>query len=197
MRLQSASRDQGAGRSLAVVVLALLAGCAGPAGVASKPVAATIACAERDPVVVVVGFYTAVAKADLSGLPTPAAMEGLRPQLSGALVTAIDIARTRQQAFARAHPDLKPPFAEGSLFSSLFEGPTGVEGADLVRRDRGMVEVNVRLVYAKPGSESAHWSDGVSLRCEGSDWRIDDVVYQGRWDFAASGRLRRMLEEAE
>ena len=53
------------------------------------------------------------------GLPTGDAATAIAPHLSAGLKAAIDAARAEQAAFMQEHPDEKPPFIEGKLFTSL------------------------------------------------------------------------------
>lgn len=204
MRLPSLAGHQGARRGLiawlpALVGLALV-GCerneekAIP--IATQTSALKMAetpCKNGDPAQVARDFYTRISTDAASGLPSVESMSTLAPLMTSSLRTAIDKARARQEAFIAAHPGEKPPFAEGSLFTSLFEGPTGIESA-ATRLHGDTASVAVGFVYAEQGTETFRWEDEMLLRCEQGRWRLDDVRYGGDWDFASNGQLKHALE---
>ncbi len=146
------------------------------------------------PDALVVRFYGAVIASRETGAPSAAALEAWRPMLSDTLHALLDAARARRDADVARAPDEKPAFAEGDLFSSLFEGPTsvtvlGVDSAPAAWR----VTVLMRYAGATPESE---WTDTVQVVAEHGRRVIDDVGYGGTWDFASQGRLRRALASA-
>lgn len=80
-----------------------------------------------DPARAALDFYRYLVVHGDSGLPSPEEMQGLSSYLSQRLTTAIESARVRQQALMRDHPDDKPSFIEGSLYTSAFEGATAIK----------------------------------------------------------------------
>jgi hypothetical protein len=203
MRLPPIARHQGARRGL-IAALALVAlasvGCAQRAGDAAAAApregvekTAETDCKNSDAAEAARGFYAKVLADAPSGLPSSASMLKLAPLMSASMGAAVEKARIRQQAFVAAHPDEKPDFIEGSLFTSLFEGPTALESATAVAGgDSAVVEVG--FVYAQAGAETLRWKDQALLRCEEQRWRLDDVRYGGEWDFAPKGQLKQALE---
>jgi hypothetical protein len=136
-------------------------------------------------------FYRDLRRQAVSGLPSAEVWARLRPRLTPELAAAFEAARVEQAAFRRAHPQEKPPWVDGDLFSSLFEGPQAFRLGDaLTREDRS--EVAVHCVYGE-GAGATQWTDVLLLRRTASGWRVDDLRYGGTWDFALRGSLRQML----
>lgn len=203
MRLPPTAGHQGARRGL-IAALALVAlasaGCErrtdGADAVppqASVPKTAGSGCKNGDAAQAARDFYARIMADAVSGLPSKESMGALAPLMTASMRAAIEKARVRQQAFIAAHPDEKPDFIEGSLFTSLFEGPTALESASAVANDDGAV-VEVGFVHAQAGAETFRWKDQALLRCEQGHWRLDDVRYGGDWDFASKGQLKQALE---
>lgn len=149
-------------------------------------------CTGQDPRVLVRAFYEDDVGDD-GGLPSQEAMSKLKPIFSQRLTAAIEHARFVQHEFIRIHPGDKPPYIEGSLFGSLFEGFTAVEGVT-TKVGSAPATISVALVYDDGNNAPVRWSDDVLLLCEQGKWRIDDVEYGGDWDFSTKGRLREGLE---
>ena len=192
MRLPPIAGYQGARRGL-IAALALVAlasvGCERRADAVlpqtSVPEIAGSSCKNSDAAQAARDFYARIMTDAASGLPSKESMGALAPLMTASMRAAIEKARVRQQAFITAHPDEKPDFIEGSLFTSLFEGPTALESA---------TAVEVGFVHAQAGSETFRWKDQALLRCEQERWRLDDVRYGGDWDFASKGQLKQALE---
>ena len=108
----------------------------------------------------------------------------------------LDAARTAARAAA---PTEKPPFTDGDLFSSLFEGPTAftvgkaVSAAAAPGGRLGDLQVPVDLVHtidpAAGGGEPATWTDTVLLREENGRFVVADIAFGGGWDFANKGTM--------
>lgn len=187
------------GRLFAAMTAMVLGGCSGEFGHAAAEAASigSAECEGHKPDDVVRSFYTAYAgwrkRDQAGGLPSVEAMAQYKPLFSQQLTDAIERARRRQNQFIRQHPDDKPPHIEGNLFGSLSEGFTGVESATL-KAGGDPTTVTVGFVYDDGTDTAARWSDDVLLLCEQGQWRMDDVIYRGNWDFAPQGRLRERLE---
>ena len=139
-------------------------------------------------------FYGAAIGGHVSGAPTTAQLATLAPYLSDTLRALLVAARQRNEADVARAPDEKPSFAEGDLFSSLFEGPTAAHViADSARGPDRVAYV--RMTYNGATSPTS-WVDRVVLKREGAAYVIDDIEYGGRWDFASKGTLRSSLVAA-
>jgi hypothetical protein len=126
-----------------------------------------------------------------SGAPDADELAKLAPLLTRGLHDALARARAQSERDQREHPEDKPAYVEGALFASLFEGyERGAPATVAVEGDNARVAV--RFVYDEKG-HAQRWTDTFVLRREDGDWRIDDVVYGGDWDFANHGRLRDSL----
>ena len=201
MRLQPFAGHQGARRGLIVALVVLASvGCerrAGEAGAvapqASAPEAAAVDCKNNDAAQAARDFYATIMADAPSGLPSSESMLKLAPLMTPSMRAAVEKARVRQHAFIAAHPDEKPDFIEGSLFTSLFEGPSALESATASAGGDSAV-VDVGFVHAEAGAETFRWKDQALLRCEQGHWRLDDVRYGGDWDFASKGQLKQALE---
>lgn len=139
-------------------------------------------------------FYEVTIGSRLSGAPAPEALRRLTPYLSDTLSALLAQARRRHDADVARAPDEKPAFAEGDLFSSLFEGPTAVQ---VLATDSlgSRYRVTVRLTDNRP-TPAVSWTDVVVLSPERDRPVIDDIEYGGTWDFASKGTLRANLVAA-
>jgi hypothetical protein len=178
------------------------------AAAAALLTAGAIACAPppatADATAPVRALFAALDSAPVFGAPTDADLQRLAPYLSADLMEGLRRARALRDAAATAYPGEKPPFADGSLFTSLFEGPTSfvVARDSLLRDPKGVVPddyadhlVTVRFTHASP-SDTARWEDRVLVTRSGNRWVVADIRYGGTWDFAAQGSLMGILRTA-
>jgi hypothetical protein len=174
-------------RALALCVLALAA-CTG-----SAPPRASAACAGVDePEGVVCRFYQAYLETRPVGLPTPEQERLLAPYLTTVLAR-MDEARGYRAAFEAEHPDEKPPFVDGTLFTSLFEGADRFEIVRSVPTANGGAVVTVRFGY----DDLEPWEDAVVVIREGGRYAIGDIVFSGVGVFNPAGRLTEVLSWRE
>lgn len=139
-------------------------------------------------------FYAELRRLGLRSLPTVAEWEPFAPRATPELTVAIERARKEQAEFMKKFPDDKPPWVDGDLFSSLFEGPQRFEiGKAKIIGDRAEVPVN--CVHTE-GGDTAKWTDVLILTKTEKGWLVDDLRYGGTWDFAAQGTLRDALVPA-
>src|SRR6478735_9272233 len=91
-------------------------------------------------------FYKRYIAYQMRGLPSEKQVTMLAPLFSNEIMKMIAADRAQQKTFIKQHPDEKPPWVEGDLFSSLFEGSTSFSlGKSRVQKTRA--EVDVHLVY--------------------------------------------------
>ncbi|QQS33143.1 MAG: hypothetical protein IPM50_00755 [Acidobacteriota bacterium] len=69
-------------------------------------------------------FYSRLYHMGVSGMPKKEQMDELSPYLSPGSLKMFERAAREQAEFIRKNPDQRPPWIEGDLFSSLFEGFT-------------------------------------------------------------------------
>ena len=149
---------------------------------------AALPAAAQDPAASVTGFYARYVALKVDGLPSPAQQRELAPFLSRRLQKLLDDARAYQRKQAKAHPDEKPPWADGCLFASLFEGPmtAEVERTEPKAADQWHVVVNF-------AHDEARWQDTVVVTREAGRAVIDDVLLGGAGAFNPPGRLSESL----
>jgi hypothetical protein len=137
-------------------------------------------------------FYSELKRHHVSGLPGGEAWKSIRPMLSPALATALERAKKEQEDHKKRFPDEKPPWIEGDLFSSLFEGfqTFAVKPAKIAGET---AEVPVEFVHTYEG-ETTRWIDTLLLKRPESGWLVDDVRYGATWDFANQGTLQEALK---
>ena len=161
---------------------------------AGSLIAETAAPAPAD---VVGGFYAVYQPMDRYGLPSPENLAKLQPYLSSGLLSLLAEARREQETFAKEHPDEKPPFVDGDLFSSLFEGFRTFSIGKSEQIAEGRWRVPVSLSYWELSEkEAVKWSDSAIVMREGDRLVIDDFEFGGDWDFAQKGTLRENLKPA-
>ena len=134
-------------------------------------------------------FYSALRDLKVDGLPTGMTWLALKPRVTEELATAIFGAQAEQSDFIKNHPDEKPPWVEGDLFSSLFEGPQKLDmGEAKITGDQA--EVPVTCTHTE-GADTTKWTDTLILRKSAKGWLLDDVRYGGTWEFAPKGTLKQ------
>lgn len=136
-------------------------------------------------------FYAKRLALKIQGLPDEQQLAALAPYLTPELRALFVAASREQQDFMKKHPDEKPPWIEGDLFSSLFEGvSTHQTGAATIARDRA--EVRVDCTYTWRG-ETSRWHDLIILRQREGRWLVDDILMKGEWAFKSGASLRGVL----
>lgn len=138
-------------------------------------------------------FYDWRMKTPLTGLPDEKQLKMAKQFLSSELICLLNVARDYRNRFIKKYPDDKPPFIEGDLFTSMFEGanrytlnPIHVMG----------VQASAQLhFYHDQGThlDQQGWSDTVLLQRKKRQWRITDIQYGGQFEFGNSGSLRQNL----
>lgn len=137
-------------------------------------------------------LYAKLTSLNVRGLPDNDQLSALSPFLSDSIVAQIKRDQRKQDAFIKKHPDEKPPWAEGDLFSSLFEGPT----AYTIGRSRvvsGSTYVDVKLVNDSTGDKTS-WTDTAILKKFGGKWRITNILFTGKWQFKNGSSLLNVLK---
>ena len=149
--------------------------------------------AAESPASVVSAFYKKHSALHPSGAPTPQQLQAMAPFLSQHLQALLERAWQRHQNDVAKAPDAKPAFADGDLFTSLFEGPTSfaVAGTETLVHEYA---VTVRFTH-KSGAEQTVWKDVVRLANKQGRLVIVDIEYGGDWAFAAKGTLVSALDE--
>lgn len=169
-------------RILAVAaIIAVLTACGEPAAPEMPPAHAAAAA-----------FYSDVLSMN-SGVPSAEELAALRPVLSSSLEAALLAARAAEDAHTLRVNNEEPPYLQGSLFTSLFEGATAFSVSGECDGDEKGRACRIDLTYADDRGETK-WSDLLVLVPEDGAWKVEDIEYQGDWDFANKGRLSDALK---
>lgn len=119
----------------------------------------------------------------LSGIPNERQLARLAqlitPELHGLFTEAL----REQRRCAAQFPDDKPPWIEGDIFSSSFEGYTSFHVANSKPRAQGR-QVAVRFTYVD-GRDKVRWSDTLLLSNLEGRWLVDDVRYRATFAFTS------------
>lgn len=140
-------------------------------------------------------FYAQYRQLGFTGLPDAQQQRRLAPHLSPGLARTLAAARTEQQRCARLHPDDKPPWIEGDLFTSTFEGHQSAQAGE-VTGQAAQREVVMSFTYEDRG-QTVRWQDVALMVRHRGRWVLDDVRYQGGFEFGnpSGSRLRAGLAE--
>ncbi len=141
---------------------------------------------------VVVAFYTARIASGTTGAPSADVLRQFAPLLSDTLTALLRAAAEMRDRAVKLAPTEKPPFAEGDLYSSLFEGPTKftlVRDTSAARQRKTVVQF-VRV----DNGDRYTWTDTVQLGKHGRYDVIEDIRYGGAGEFGNHGALRASLE---
>lgn len=146
-------------------------------------------------------FYEWRIRSQMTGAPdqdqlaqmSPYITEELRALLATARPTAGDISKKPAK---RKGGRNKRAFAEGDLFSSLFDGPTSFTmDKDEVETHGNEHVVPVRLTSAKQ-LPAVNWVDKVKVVNEGDRYLVADIEYGSHWEFGANATLMGTLKSA-
>lgn len=149
--------------------------------------------ADEGPRATVQRFYDWRMNSGSMGAPRPADIDAMRPMLTPELTCLLEYTSRYRDAYAKAFPGEKPPFADGELYSSLFEGPNRM-AIDKVSKDTQSARVRVNLYYDQPGAKDRKgWKDVVVLARSGDRWLISDIEFKGGFQFGNGGSLRKSL----
>jgi hypothetical protein len=139
-------------------------------------------------------------------VPDAARLQQLTPFLTKRFLKLLHGALEYREQWITAHPPepgpdgvpivLKPPFVDGALFSSLFEGPTGFRIGRVVKAGQAY-RVELKCHYDAPGQPAFRWTDVLVVVKEDNRFVVDDVELLGDWPFASRGRVSEMLMRRE
>lgn len=138
-------------------------------------------------------LYQVLIDSQVTGAPTPGQLAAMAPYLSTELRELLRAAGALRDSAARANPDEKPPFAEGDLFTSLFEGPSSM----VVQALPGGGGLRLPVSFSYDGiAPPVSWVDTVVVTTDAGRPVVADVVYGGTWHFANRGALVASLRAA-
>lgn len=143
-------------------------------------------------------FYDIVLSERSGGVPGEDLRARLRPVISPDLDSLIAQAAEAERRHTERTDNAEPPYLQGDIFSSLFEGPTAYEIGPCEQIEEGgatFTRCDVMLVHE--GDEPVQWKDRVILSAHGGAaerrWLVDDIRYGGGWGFAMKGSLKETL----
>ena len=90
---------------------------------------------------------------------------------------------------------MKPPWIEGNLFGSHWEGMTGYSIGRVVISGT-KASMPIYLQYAE-GDDVVEWIDLLILTKEREGWYVYDIIYGGTWQFKPAGSLLQNLSSHE
>jgi hypothetical protein len=136
-------------------------------------------------------------------VPDAAKLKQLEPFVSRRLAGLLRGALAYRERWIAEHPPepgpsggppviSKPPFSDGALFSSLFEGPHRFTVGD-VSEVGDTYRVNLELRYEPPGAKALVWTDVAIVVKENDRYVVDDVELLGDWPFGSHGLVSKML----
>ena len=127
-----------------------------------------------------------------SGIPDAAGRMKLAPYLTPALNKMLADGAAAEARFAAKFKN-SPPFIEGDLFSSMFEGATAWKlGACSVNGTAARCPV--AFTHAEPGHPPVTWTDTLLLTNTPAGWRVDDIAYGAGFQFGNTGKLTDTLK---
>ncbi|HLX79169.1 MAG TPA: hypothetical protein VKS43_01160 [Burkholderiales bacterium] len=132
-------------------------------------------------------FYRAYAQLrkteGMTGIPNEAQLAKLSPLITPALRGLFSAALREQKRCKDRFPGDKPPWIEGDIFSSNFEGFTSFSVADSRPRNQGR-QVSVSFTYAE-GKSRVRWNDVLVLRNGAGRWLVEDLYYHAHFAFGS------------
>lgn len=137
-------------------------------------------------------FYAVYVKLSPGGVPNAEGMAKLTPLISPALKTLLEDAAKVEDEHTKATNNEEPPYLEGDIFTSTFEGANEFKVGGCKMTPTGG-ECTVALTY-DPKGKPVTWSDTVVLVADKTGVRVDDIVYGGNWDFGNKGKLSDTLK---
>ncbi|MBX3496318.1 MAG: hypothetical protein KF769_08760 [Parvibaculum sp.] len=152
--------------------------------------------AERGAAEVAAKFYDIRLSERSGGVPEGDFRTRLRPVVSPALDSLFAQAAEAERRHTERTNNSEPPYLQGDIFSSLFEGATGYEIGKCEDDEEALaatVVCDVMLVHDTE-DEPVQWTDRVVLVSDNGRWMVDDIRYGGDWDFASKGSLQPMLK---
>lgn len=163
--------------------------------VVSATIAASLTAACRrgpaTPTEAAMQFYTMLDALGVHRVPDATSLAALRPYISMQLANALAAADSVRSADVQRAPNDKPAFADGDVFSSLFEGRTTFRVASTtVRAETTFVVMALTNDREKP---AVAWRDTLVVVPESGHAVVADIRYGASWEFGYRGTLSGVL----
>ena len=145
-------------------------------------------------------FYTLLDGLGVRGVPDSLALDAVAPYLDSTLLGLLTDARHTRDDFRRRFPSDKPPFVDGDMFSSLFEGNTSFAIRSTAARGETTLVVMAFTNSLQPPTVA--WTDTLVVVPRASpapmspQFVIADLRYGAGWDFANRGSMVASLRAA-
>jgi hypothetical protein len=105
-----------------------------------------------------------------------AAISKLQPYVTDGLAAALrDFSAALSKADQSTDLSTKSPYPTGPIFFSNYEGMDTFNVADASAADQ-TIRVKVEMDF-KSEYGNAQWTDLAVLRCEGGEWKLDDIIF--------------------
>lgn len=128
------------------------------------------------------------------GLPGRSQLSQLASFVTPKLVAQFDAAIRGQDCYARKNDYEGPPYIQGDLFSSLFEGGTSATFRQVARDAKtATFEIEWTNFTEWLSPEPFTWQDRVFLVNTANGWRIADFAHDGDWEFIKKGSVSQIL----
>jgi len=137
-------------------------------------------------------FYRTLSDLKVSGLPSDAQLKTLSPFLSSELIGLFEKAKREQSRSIRSNPGDKPPWIEGDLFSSLFEGFTSYKVGNPQDHDEGLA-LPIKLEYGPKKPKEVRWTDHLILERTNGEWKVANIIFKAKWEFKSGSSLKKVL----
>jgi hypothetical protein len=143
---------------------------------------------------VVEDFYADHFVTPYYGVPDSARLAGIRPFITDSLARLLAIADSMRAADLASDPEEKPRWAEGDIFTSLFEGPSSFHIRPAIR-EGDVVKVPMAYRHQEPGDTAAvDWVDTAIVVEEHGRPVVADIRFGGTWAFGRKGTLLEVLQ---
>ncbi|MES2932562.1 MAG: hypothetical protein V4805_03635 [Pseudomonadota bacterium] len=122
-------------------------------------------------------------KDGLTGIPNPSQLSQLAPLITPQLHDLLNAALNEQARCTKLFPENVPPWIEGDIFSSSFEGFTAFLTTPS-RVQAGQRTVAIKFTYAD-AKDKVKWTDTLMLKKKAGRWLVDDIAYRANFAFSS------------
>lgn len=129
------------------------------------------------------------------GLPGKSNLPLLATFVTPELLGQFEAAIRGEECYAKKSNYEGPPYIEGDLFSSLFEGGTSATYRQISGNvDKSIFEIEWINDDKNLSPDATIWHDRVFLVRTTSGWLIADFAHDGDWDFMKDGSVSEILQ---
>lgn len=143
---------------------------------------------------VVIDFHHSLIENPMMGVPSAAGLKQISPFISARLEAQLAAAAAAEARAQLRHHGTEPPMVQGALFYSMFEGAQRVVDIQ-TEQDAAIYQVTFEyLPFADSETQRVQWHDRTFVVLEQGRYVVDDVEYQGEWQFKPVGKLSEVLQ---